>query len=56
MRINEKTAEDVTVFSIAGKLDTHTSPGLSGPNCIVFRPDGDFWVTGQISNAVHRFD
>ena len=26
MRISERTAEDVTVFSIAGKLDTHTSP------------------------------
>lgn len=26
MRITEKTANDVTVFSIAGKLDTHTTP------------------------------
>jgi anti-anti-sigma factor len=26
MRITEKTADDVTVFAIAGKLDTHTSP------------------------------
>ena len=26
MRIDERTADDVTIFSIAGKLDTHTSP------------------------------
>lgn len=26
MRISDRTADDVTVFSIAGKLDTHTSP------------------------------
>lgn len=25
MRISDRTADDVTVFSIAGKLDTHTS-------------------------------
>ena len=36
-------------------VDTHTSTGLDGPNCIVFRPDGGFFVTGQISNDVHSF-
>jgi len=43
---------DLTTESV---VTTHASPGLAGANCIIFRPDGGFLVTGQSSNDVHRF-
>ncbi|MFK7862086.1 MAG: hypothetical protein AB8B64_24985 [Granulosicoccus sp.] len=50
--------DDIAVFTPDGLLiDRFTTDGLDGPRGIAFNPaNGEIWVAGEFSNAIHVFD